>query len=55
LREANLMSWGKHRIGACDTFRLGRLCGPELRNGVGFFFRRSAVGSALGVQVPAGA
>ena len=26
------------RIGACDTFHLGRLCGPELRNGAGFFF-----------------
>jgi hypothetical protein len=28
---------GNNRIGLCDTFRLGRLCGPELRNGTGFF------------------
>ncbi len=28
---------GNNRIGLCDTSRLGRLCGPELRNGTGFF------------------
>jgi len=28
---------GNNRIGHCDTFHLGRLCGPELRNGTGFF------------------
>jgi hypothetical protein len=28
---------GNNRIGLCDTFHLGRLCGPELRNGTGFF------------------
>jgi hypothetical protein len=28
---------GSNRIGHCDTFHLGRLCGPELRNGTGFF------------------
>jgi hypothetical protein len=28
---------GNNRIGLSDTFHLGRLCGPELRNGTGFF------------------
>ena len=31
------VSPGNNRIGLCDTSHLERLCGPELRNGTGFF------------------
>jgi hypothetical protein len=35
LQNACVMQ-GNNRIGLCDTSHLGRLCGPELRNGTGF-------------------